>query len=107
MSAATKADWSGDTIVGMILPFALVVYAVPAILLQAWVVTKIWGWYIVPAFGFAPLAMIYAYGLTILVCLIRPGSYAEDDRNVMAKLSAPYLAPCFSFVIGWIGTFWL
>ncbi len=37
---------------------------------KAWIVASIWRWYIVPAFGVAPITILTAYGIALLVGII-------------------------------------
>lgn len=54
----------------------------------AFVVTHLWAWYIMPAFGLGALKMIHAYGITLLVSYItyRHTKFtAKDERETYEK----------------------
>lgn len=88
----------------ILLAFFLVV---PVYVLNAWVITKLWGWYVVPAFGLQPLRMIYAFGLSVLAGMFRTGYYGEDNRAPTLKIAAALSIPVAALLLGWIGTFFM
>lgn len=83
-------------------------------ILNAWVLTVIWGWFIVPAFGVTPLAMTTAIGISILAGMLthqetntkgEPGqTYAEVLVGITAKSISESLSV---LLIGWITTLFM
>jgi hypothetical protein len=84
-----------------------VTLTIPLILLNAWVITKIWDWYIVRAFGIAPITMITAFGLSILINMLHLQQYNEDKRDPYAQAGGLIAAPLGALLMGWIGTFFM
>jgi len=87
-------------------------------LLRAFIITQIWGWYMVPLFGVAPITMVLAFGLACIVQLLtlnRAGLSADrvaenkDAENSHAILSAASMLVATLFIWGMaaIGTLWL
>lgn len=52
--------------------FIMMLMSVPLLFFWAFVFTKMWEWYMVPAFGLEPLRLVYAIGISYLVTLINP-----------------------------------
>lgn len=101
-----------DKTVGVIVGGGFILFAVvlsvPLILLNAWIITKIWDWYIVRAFGIAPITMITAFGLSILVSMLHSQQYnGEDKRDPYERIIGVIAAPLVSLLVGWIGTFFM
>lgn len=46
---------------------------------HAWILTKLWSWFIVPAFHFQALAMSTAIGLSLIAAMFIPRIVARDD----------------------------
>lgn len=102
-----NSDMETGVVLGVMLPFAFVVYVAPVVLVNAWVLTKLWDWYLIPGFGVAPLRMVYAYGISLIVRFLCAHYNGPDDRKWQSKIIIPVIAPFFSLLLGWIGTFWL
>lgn len=103
---ATK-QLSEDFFIGMIAPFAVVAIVAPLVLLRAWVITVLWGWYVVPAFGVAPLRMAFAFGLSLLIGYVQPRLSTEDKRTFSETLAFAIMSLVFTLGFGWIGTLFI
>lgn len=109
MSTTTKSDPEIDTAfwLGLGTPLLLAAWVVPAVLLRAWVITMLWGWYLIPGFGLQPLRMSIAFGLSILAAMMTPSYHGKDDRSISVKLLMPFVGSLSSLMAGWIGSFFL
>lgn len=93
---------------GIFTPVLAAVIILPTVLLRAWVISTLWGWYIVPAFGLAPLRLVFAFGLSIIVNAIVSHSFnGKDERSTAEKFGYLIAFPLFTLLIGWIGTFFI
>lgn len=109
MTTAAPSKPSADFWVGLFSPVIIAGYLLiiaPMVILKAWVITILWGWYIVPAFGLAPLRMVYAFGLALLVSYLT-FHYTEDKRGFWAKLGFGLFSSVMVLLVGWIGTFFI
>lgn len=109
MSDTTKirSFWTPEVIIGAASPFLVAAYVVPAFLWNAYVLTRLWDWYITSAFGASPLQMVHAYGIGLIVHFLQPKHIAEDKSEWYVKVATPFLGPTISLAAGWVGTFWL
>ncbi len=48
-------------------------------IVRAFVLVKLWGWFVIPAFGLLPLSKINAYGLALILFFLTP-LRATDKR---------------------------
>lgn len=73
------------------------------ILLDSWVLMKLWAWYIVPAFGQQPLSMSVSIGIGCVVCLLTKSYVPKrgSDENLEA-LGFTFLNPVALLLIGWL-----
>jgi hypothetical protein len=107
MTTASKS-YSSDFWIGVISPFALALVVFPLILLRGWVLTLLWQWYIVPAFGVAPLRIVFAFGISLVVLsLTREGCQQKDDKPAYIKLALAFSNPLLTLLLGWIGSFFV
>lgn len=79
------------------------IIVVPSILLEAWVATKLWAWFVVPTFGLAPLRLVVAVGLLYLISLVTNQYIATKDKGSTGQLFF-YLfgRPFVVLVIGYV-----
>ena len=78
MSTTAKPD-AIDSAMGAVMIF--VGYPL-AIVWEAWIVVKLWSWFVVPTFEGAPtLTMPVAAGLCLLVVLVRPVAAREKGKD--------------------------
>ncbi|MGI4942838.1 MAG: hypothetical protein ACRYHQ_20125 [Janthinobacterium lividum] len=102
---STRSDADGITFVaGMLAPVALVLLIAPFALIRAFVLTKLWGWYIASYFGLPLLNMTHAYGLMLIVGFCAPLRTESKVTSWGMKLSVAAIAPFTVLLSGWIGT---
>jgi len=97
------------TVLGCLGIIALLVIVVPAsIIMNGWVLSIVWGWFIVPLFHFPELTIPYAIGISSVIGLFMHGrtSNQKDERTLSKKImrafSAAFLAPLMVLGFGWI-----
>jgi len=84
----------------------IVLIMIPLIaILQGWVLTVLWGWFIVPTFRAPELSIAVAIGLTLIVGMfkdinIKNSEKSSEDRLVEAI--ATVLTPFVFLFLGWI-----
>ena len=83
---------------------AALVLTVPAILLRAWVLIQLWGWFIVTGFGAAPLGMLTASGLFLVAHLFTADhEKTEPTWDALAgSVAFSVMAPLFMLLLGWV-----
>ena len=106
-SSSAKSIPSPETIIGMTLPFLITAYLAAVLVLRAWVIVKLWNWYLIPAFSMTPLRVVYSYGMCLIVSEFVHRYRSDDSEFKWVKLTTPLLAPFFTLLCGWIGTFWI
>lgn len=84
-----------------------------AALWRAFVLMKLWAWFVVPAFGLQPISMITAFGLAVLISFgfMTPSASADDGRKddadeakeLIMTIGYGFLWPALGLVVGWIG----
>lgn len=75
----------------------------------AFVITHLWAWYVMPAFGVGALKMIHAYGITLLVSYItyrHTKLTIKDERETYEKVIEIVILLLYPWMIlglGWLG----
>jgi hypothetical protein len=89
--------------------FFLCLVAIPlGMIWNAFVVTKLWAWFIVPIFGLAPLALVPAMGVVLVIAYLThqtpTKSKSGDDitEGFIHALCVVVLKPAIALVVGWI-----
>jgi hypothetical protein len=75
--------------------------------LNGWVVSVMWGWFVVPTFGLPSLTVLQAVGLCLVLgMLIRNASSdnSEKDKTERWVSAVAYAVgtPLFTLFVGWI-----
>jgi len=80
---------------------ALAVYAVVA---SGFVISILWGWFVVPLFGLPALSIPHAIGITLIISMARAPQHQDkgSGESFSTKLSALFIAPWMALLIGWI-----
>ena len=92
-------------------PVAYFVLAVPfAIALIAaiyvwsgYVLSVMWGWFIVPTFGLPALSIPTAIGVAMVAGMLAK-QYIPNKDDGWKSLSRPFIGPAVTFLAGWIVT---
>jgi hypothetical protein len=86
-------------IVLMTLGFMVVMYAI-----QGWVLSIMWGWFIVPLFHLPPLSILQAIGLTLVVVLLTGSASktAQTSEERVTNIATGVIGPFIALLVGWI-----
>ena len=99
-----------------VITFVLLVLSLPALIAVAsiwrgYVLSILWGWFVVPYFALTPLSIPLAIGLSILVSMLishRTGKEVEKEmgpwQSITIGLMLVTLGPAFYLLAGWIVT---
>lgn len=92
--------------------FGLIVLAAVAIVVSAvmngYVISVLWGWFVVPLFSVPPLSVATAIGLSLAVGMLvshssPSNSEKKDTGEVIVNLiSQAVFSPLFTLFIGWL-----
>lgn len=78
-----------------------VIGAILAIVLNGYVLAKLWMWFIVPTFNVNPLRIIECLGIAMLIHYVIPLK-SDGDKTFVVKLIEGVLLALFTLGIGWI-----
>lgn len=94
-------EWVITTIVLVLMVLLFVVVMALAALWEGYVLSVLWGWFIVPQFGLSPLPILLAIGLALTVGLLTKQYVPHNDNDHMIYV---YLAvkPLLFLAAGWI-----
>ena len=74
-------------------------------ILHGWVLTCLWGWFVVPFFGVSTLPLVYAVGLTLIVRLMTYHIDSLDSKfkaSNLSQIGVGFLTPIVTLTLGWI-----
>ena len=87
--------------VGIIATIILVIGSLGLMaVLRGWVLSILWGWFMVPVFGLPVLNIPFAIGLALVVRLLTSSSSSKDDDKY--AWTKPFLSPFAALLVGWI-----
>ena len=78
--------------------------SVLGIVLNAWALKTLWGWFVAPIFGIFSLRIIEAMGLScILTFVISRATYdsTKDDPDWYKAIAYTIIHPVFAVCLGW------
>ena len=83
-----------------------IVMEIVSALLNGWVLSLMWAWFIVPL-GVVPIRRVHALGVGVLVSLLTsPGKRSKDERTSQEQFSDAVahalVTPLIYLVMGWI-----
>lgn len=77
-----------------------------SVIWDGYVLSVLWGWFAVPAFGLPALSVPMAIGVSLVVAAMtnhRTGKEAKDDEaGFVAILTFALLKPTVALLLGWI-----
>ena len=87
-----------------ILLFIFVMTIAISAILNGWVLSILWGWFIVPHFGLPALSIPVAIGIALVVSMLAPYVHNkyDEDNDKLAALSAVFIRPFIALLIGWV-----
>ena len=73
---------------------------------RGYVLSLLWGWFMVPAFGVPALSIPYAIGLSVICAMLARDMKKDPDQPEMAELiitalAAPLVFLAFGWVVRW------
>lgn len=83
----------------------MVAVGVLTVILNGWVLSIIWGWFIVPVFAVSPLGTAQALGVTIAARLVtNTDKYVKKEplgvpEAVFISIATPFMALGFSWIV--------
>jgi hypothetical protein len=103
-----KTSNGGPTVVatGLWAVMLLVGFIVICGLIRAFVITKLWEWFIIPTFASAPdLTLAAAWGISMLVGFLT--YQASKTKEGIEFWGALVILPLSTLLVGWIVQFWM
>ena len=93
---------------------AALVLAPLAVLLKSWVLTIMWGWFVVPL-GLPQIGMAHAWGIVMVAAMLArsPDTETDDDEDKpehrlwIAVAARSFGAPLFILMCGWLAQGWM
>jgi len=107
MSSEMKEGMWVGVLLAVLLPILIFLFTVPGILLEAFVVTKLWNWFVMFQFHTIKMHYALAVGLTTLVGFMSRqfvGSIndGEGKAKIWANLAYIFVAPLIVLLIGYV-----
>ncbi len=100
-----KNDMSALGCFGIVVLF---VVAIPAgIIMNGWVLSVLWGWFVVPLFHLPELTIPYAIGISTVIGLFKKSTTDQNDKRefyekLIEALIITFIAPLLTLGFGWI-----
>jgi hypothetical protein len=93
----------GEVLIGCLALVGILAVAPVLVVLNGWVLSVLWGWFVVPALGLPTLSIPLAIGLCSVAQVLRPvpTDYAKDkDSTTATRLVGYALAPFVALGFG-------
>lgn len=76
-------------------------------IMNGWVLSVMWGWFVVPLFELPPLTIPYAIGISMVVGMLAKNSVStknekKETSELVGEIIGVILAPLFVLFMGWI-----
>lgn len=104
-----KDDIAVTVLDGMLGCMVLAAVLIPSTILNGWVTSTLWGWFIQPVFGLRPITLGEAIGLSLFVSLFRAHRFnqsvkkdkrLEESLTMVAEIILnPFLVLAFGYVL--------
>lgn len=76
-------------------------------IVNAFVISKLWAWLLVPSFNIESITMGTAFGISVILGFFRSKKTDDDDEDVVEKITKAlvwsFVNALFYLLIGWIG----
>lgn len=95
-------------LLGCLVALLILIVLVPVMaVMQGWVLTILWGWFVVPTFGLPQLSIAVAIGFSLIVSLFRGAQQSKtpDERSTEEKVGQAlvlFFGPLIVLFFGWI-----
>jgi hypothetical protein len=89
-----------------------VAISLPGLPLRAWMFSRLWLWFAVPAFGVKPISNGLAYGVAVLIASMTFTLRNEDledkplAKDIGRTIAAAYIMPLIFLGSGWMIKEW-
>ena len=98
------------TVLGGLTAFVLII--VLSTLFNGYALTKLWSWFVVPAFGVAPLGLTQAIGVSLIVSYLTHQIHEEDksrstSETLIRSVAIAIMKPSLALLMGWIVTLFM
>lgn len=94
----------------------LILMIVPSVMWSGYVLSIMWGWFVVPTFGLPPLHIGVAIGISSIVSFIVPRTDCQKKKDkdgdgigaiVLKDTIKTFGKPAFFLLFGWIVKSWM
>ena len=108
MSAKKPGETWQVQLVGHIIaiPFAMLisVFALPALLLNGWVLTLLWQWFVIPPLGWRPITLLEGTAISLIVHYLawQPDLGPTEKKSMALLLTMPYYRPLMTLWAAWL-----
>jgi hypothetical protein len=90
----------------------LAIVLVGGTIFQAWIMTILWRWFIVPFFSQPELSIPYAIGLTIIISMFKTVKLDDKEEEdlidrIFKSIGFVFLVPLWLLLIAWIVKFFI
>lgn len=85
--------------------FGLFVFAFLLLVFKSCIVTKLWGWFVVPFFEMKPLPIAYAIGFLLIISIVKGKVNINkelDDKDIAVDIGVSLTVPLVYLFFGWI-----
>lgn len=86
----------GATLIGMLILFPLIILGT---VLNGWVLTILWGWFMVPIFNLPALTLVPAMGVALVIGYLTKNVGVKADENAAAAM---IVYPFITLLIGYV-----
>lgn len=77
-------------------------------LFRAWILVKIWAWFLAPAFGLPPLRVLVAWGIVAFFAALRLKGATKNESKDISKADALWMFSTTAFgLLLVLGTAWI
>jgi len=92
--------------IGVLVSIALV----GGTLMNGWVLSILWGWFVVPLFGVSQISLLQAIGLTAIINMLKSTKVNTDKKSsskgateaIISAFVIVFVGPLVSLLFGWI-----
>ena len=88
---------------------SIIVLVVISSILRGYVLSVLWGWFVVPTFGLPALSIPIAIGISLILAFTthQISVKKEEDKSFGTQFSNIILYPLLTLAIGWIVTLFI
>lgn len=98
-----------ESVVALLMLIGAVAFAISAsVVLNGYVLSVLWGWFIVPVFGLPALTIPVAIGIALVISFLTHQLNLNDgDETGWKQLAFSFLHPLLTLLAGWIVKQWM